>query len=199
MAAKGDSHYMKHARSIMADEPRDLPPDYPPASRIDFILKIINRYDTYITSTNAKASLIIAWNGVVIGAILLKYQEVINQFSSTPGMHALAASLLVICGITALVSNGLVFGVVFPFLTASRDGRGSLIYFGSVAKTDPQTYANEVRAASSAELIEDLAHQASTLATGLDKKMRRLQKSIWAIYLELVAIALLVILLVCNS
>lgn len=183
----------------MTDEPKTPQQDLPSASRIDFLLKIINRYDTYITSTNAKASLIIAWNGVVIGAILLKYQEIISQFSCVSKVPTLAGLLLVICGILALVSNGLIFGVVFPFLTASRDGRGSLIYFGSVAKTDPQEYVNAIQAASSGDLIKDLAHQASTLAVGLEMKMRRLQKSIWAIYAELVSIALLVILFACNA
>lgn len=183
----------------MADEPKASSQDFPLTSRIDFFLKIINRYDTYITSTNAKASLIIAWNGVVIGAILLKYQEIISQFSCASKGSTLAGILMVICGILALVSNGLIFGVVFPFLTASRDGRGSLIYFGSVAKIDPQEYASTIRAASSDDLIEDLAHQSATLAVGLEKKMRRLQKSIWAIYAELVSIALLVILFAFNT
>lgn len=183
----------------MTDEPKIQPQDISAPSRIDFLLKIINRYDAYITSTNAKASLIIAWNGVVIGAILLKYQEIISQFSCVSKVSTFAGLLLAICGIMALVSNGLIFGVVFPFLTSSRDGRGSLIYFGSVAKTDPQEYASAIQAASSVDLIEDLAHQASTLAVGLEMKMRRLQKSIWAIYAELISIALLVILFVCNT
>ncbi|MBI5656423.1 MAG: hypothetical protein HZC44_06220 [Geobacter sp.] len=183
----------------MVDEPKIPQQDLPSASQIDFLFKIISRYDTYITSTNAKASLIIAWNGVVIGAILLKYQEIISQFSCVSKVSTLAGLLLVICGILALVSNGLIFGVVFPFLTASReDGRGSLIYFGSVAKTDPQEYTSSIQAVSSSDLIEELAQQASTLAVGLEKKMRRLQKSIWAIYGELVSIALLVILFACN-
>lgn len=179
----------------MAEEPQDLSS----LNRIEFLIKIIGRYDTYITSTNAKASLIIAWNGVVIGAILLKYQEIISQFSCLSWLSTLASILLVLCGILALLSNGLIFNVIFPFLTASRDGRGSLIFFGSVAKTEAQEYANSIQAASSNDLIEDLAQQTSTLAIGLDKKMRRLQQSIWAIYAELVSIALLIILLSCNA
>jgi hypothetical protein len=109
------------------------------------------------------------------------------------------ATLLAICGISALVSNGLVFGVVFPFLTASRDDKGSLIYFGSVAKTDHLEYLKAIQGASTDDLIEDLAQQASTLAVGLDAKMRHLQKSITAIYVELCAIALLVLLIACYA
>jgi len=172
--------------------------DYPPASKIDLLIKIINRYDTYITSTNAKASLIIAWNGVVVGSILLKYQEIINQFSRMPKALCVAPILLVVCGVLALVSNGLILGIIFPFLKPSRDGRGSLIYFGSVAQTDHKEYLKSVSNASVDDLIEDLAQQASTLAIGLNGKMLRLQKSIWVIYLELVVIALLLTLYLCK-
>lgn len=152
----------------------------------------------YITSTNAKASLVIAWNGVVIGSILLKYQEIINQFSCMSKMSIIVPSLLAICGIMALLSNALIFGVIFPFLAPSLDGRGSIIYFGSVAKTASQDYLKAVQTASADDIIEDLAQQASTLASGLDAKMRRLQKSIWAIYAELAVIAILLVLYACN-
>ena len=112
----------------MADGTDKQPQEYPPASRIDLLMKIINRYDTYITSTNAKASLVIAWNGAVIGSILLKYQEIISQFSCMCKLSAVLPILLVMCGLLALISTGLIFGVVFPFLTSSRGGKDSLIF-----------------------------------------------------------------------
>lgn len=172
--------------------------DFSNTSRIDLLVKIINRYDTYITSTNAKASLIIAWNGVVIGSILLKYQEIINQFSCMSKVFIFVPPLLVICGIIALLSNAIIFGVIFPFLTPNLDGGVSIIYFGSVAKTASQDYLKAVQTTSVDVIIEDLAQQASTLATGLDAKMRRLQKSIWAIYAELAVIAILLVLYACS-
>jgi len=182
----------------MADEKDKVPEDYPSTSRVDLLIKIINRYDTYITTTNAKASLIIAWNGVVIGSILLKYREIISQFSSVCKISAAVSILLVSCGVFALISIGLIFGVVFPFLTPSRNGKNSLIFFGSVAKTDPIKYVNAMQLVSSKELIDDLANQASVLAVGLNSKMKRLQLSIWAIYAELLIIALMLILYAFN-
>lgn len=168
--------------------------EYSPSSRIDLLIKIINRYDTYITSTNAKASLVIAWNGVVIGSIILKCREIVEQFSSTCTASWLITPSLIICGFLALASNWLIFSVVFPFLTASRDDRGSLIFFGSVAKTEPQEYSKAIQSVSAVDLIEDLAHQASTLAVGLNNKMRRLQWSIRCLCGQLVMIGLLLIL-----
>jgi hypothetical protein len=170
--------------------------DYLLSSRVDLLVKIINRYDTYIVSTNTKASLIIAWNGIVVGSILLKYPEVIGQFSSMNILSALVPVLLVYCGLFAILSTGLIFGVIFPFLTPSRDGNASLIFFGSVADMKKEEYFIAMQSVPVTKLIDDLAGQASVLAFSLKSKMKRLQRSIWAIYAELTIIAILLILYV---
>lgn len=171
---------------------------YPLSSRVELLVKIINRYDTYIVSTNAKASLIIAWNGVVIGAIVLKYCEILSQFPCTGTLSTIIPILLVLCGIFALLSTGMIFGVVFPFLSPSHDGKASLIFFGSVAKMKPEEYLNAMYSLSIYDLIVDLAGQASILAFALKLKMKRLQISIWAIYAELTLIAIMLILYLLN-
>ena len=182
----------------MTDEANKQAEEYSPSSRIDLLIKVINRYDTYITSTNAKASLVIAWNGVLIGSIILKYQEIISQFSCMCMLSSTISILLVMCGLFALLSTGLIFGVVFPFLVPSNSEKGSLIFFGSVAKLKPHAYIDAMSSVSSKELVDDLANQASVLAVGLNAKMRRLQQSIWAIYAELLMIALMLILYAFN-
>ncbi|WP_318557313.1 Pycsar system effector family protein [Geobacter anodireducens] len=178
------------------NEPKNPASDYSLSSRVDLLVKIINRYDTYIVSTNTKASLFIAWNGIVIGSILLKYQEILEQFSCMNRLSAIVPVLLVFCGLFALLSTGLIFGVVFPFLTPSREGKASLIFFGSVADMKTDEYVNAMQSVSVDNLIVDLAGQASVLAFGLNKKMKRLQRGIWAIYAELTIIAILLILYV---
>lgn len=172
--------------------------DYSSSSRVDLLVKIINRYDTYIVSTNTKASLIIAWNGVVIGSILLKYQEILGQFSCMNRLSGFIPVLLIFCGVFALLSTGMIFGVVFPFLAPSRDGKTSLIFFGSVADMKPEEYVTAMQSISVNDLIADLAGQASVLAFGLKSKMERLQRSIWAVYAELTIIAILLILYLLN-
>ncbi|MEN6488899.1 MAG: Pycsar system effector family protein [Smithella sp.] len=172
--------------------------DYSSSARVDILLKIINRYDTYIISTNTKASLIIAWNGVIIGSILMKHQEILGQFSCMNRLSEFIPVLLVFCGVFALLSTGLIFGVVFPFLAPSRDGKASLIFFGSVADMKPEDYVAAMQSTSVNDLIADLARQASVLAFGLKSKMERLQKSIRAIYAELVIIAIMLIIYTLN-
>ena len=53
---------------------------------LELLLKKISRYDFYINSTNAKASIIIAWNGIIIGTIFLKYNSIIAILQAGMGL-----------------------------------------------------------------------------------------------------------------
>jgi len=177
------------APSSATSENKPLPMEQ--SACIDLLLKIITRYDTYIISTNAKASLIIAWNGVVIGSILLKYQDILGNFSILSPAYVWVKLIMVACGACAAISTAIIFTVVFPFLKPTRDGSKSLIFFGSVAAIPSSEYLTEVKMASALTFLEDLAAQASVLALGLDKKMRHLQYSINAIFIELALVFVL--------
>ncbi len=48
--------------------------------KFELIKKNIDRFDHYIGTTNAKSSIILAFNGIIIGAILLKYDIFIKLF-----------------------------------------------------------------------------------------------------------------------
>lgn len=48
--------------------------------KMEFLFKAISRYDFYINATNAKASLILVWNGIVIGTVLLKFDTILSLF-----------------------------------------------------------------------------------------------------------------------
>jgi hypothetical protein len=169
--------------------------------KIDFLFKVINRFDFYINSTNTKASLIIAWNGVLIGAVLLKYGDILNVFQSTAWAKATAIVFLSLVGICSLLSNLFVFGVVFPFLKpSSKDSPSkilqteSMLFFESVAAMGSNAYHQKIIDSHSAEVISDLTDQAVTLAKGLQDKMRLIRKSIFVIYFELLFILSLLLL-----
>src|SRR5947209_8017908 len=84
--------------------------------KIDYLFKIIGRYDFYINSTNTKASLVIAWNGVVIGTILLKFNDILVTYKSSHWAVITASVLLSLMGICSVISIALVFNVIFPFI-----------------------------------------------------------------------------------
>lgn len=168
--------------------------------RIDFLFKVIGRFDHYINSTNTKASIIIAWNGILIGAILLKFDDVLRLYQGAKWSVALASVLLSLIGICGLASIFIVFSVVFPFLEKTSQtptGRvlqsESMIFFGSVAAMGKDTYTARVKECTSSEILSDISDQAVILAIGLREKMERLRGSITAIKLSVVLIIALVV------
>lgn len=163
--------------------------------KIELIFKKILRYDFYVNSTNAKASLIIAWNGVVIGTILLKYNEIISLYANVKFAYYVATLFLLIIGFASVISIALVFQVVNPFLTAShnKDGK-SLFFFGSVAKLSFNEYKQKELESTYSDTLSDLIEQSYVISDGLNKKMNSLQKSIKAINYQLLFLLLLILL-----
>lgn len=169
--------------------------------QIDFLLKVINRFDFYLNSTNTKASLILAWNGIVIGTILLKFNDILSNFPPQHWVVSIATILVLLVGLCSLISNVLVFIVVSPFLKeTSKISTGkvltndSMLFFGSVAPMGAKAYYARIVGCSSEELLTDLADQAAILAQGLEHKMQLIRYSIVAIGCGLVLISGLIIL-----
>lgn len=153
--------------------------------KIDYLFKIINRFDFYINSTNTKASLIITWNGVLIGTVLLKYSEIVSVFQPIVWAKIIAITLLSLIGISSLISNLFVFSVIFPFLRpSSKTPTGevlqgeSMLFFGSVAAMGTESYYKQIVDSDVEEILADLADQAATIAQGLQGKMKLIRKSL---------------------
>lgn len=164
-------------------------------SKIAFIIDVIKRYDTYIISTNAKASLIIAFNSLIIGTVLLKF-SVIMSFYNFADKYVVGV-LLFLISFTSLLSLFFVFSVVYPYLNnKNTDGyqEDSLVFFGSVSKLESQDYLNRLNTCSTDDLVKDLTVQATILAKGLNSKMLGMRRSIIAITCSLIFILLIVIL-----
>lgn len=177
----------------MGNENRQLPIEE--KDNLDIILKKILRYDFYINSTNSKASLVIAWNGLVVGTVLLKYNEIISLYQNLYFAYAVKI-LLALIGFASVISIALVFQVVYPFLVPNQKKNAiqSLFFFGSVAKLSFEEYIERESNATYHSALSDLTEQAYVLATGLNKKMISLQRSIKAINYQLVFILFLLFL-----
>ncbi len=164
--------------------------------KVEFLFKKILRYDFYISSTNAKASIVIAWNGIVIGTILLKYDSILCLYLSKGWSYSIANVLLIIIAVASIISIALMMKVVNPFLlTGSINGNSkSLIFFGDVSKMSINEYLDKEINSSYDEIQSDAMRQAYILATSLNEKMMNMQQSIRAIYFGLLALFLLVLL-----
>jgi hypothetical protein len=174
-------------------------PNYGEDEKIDLLVKIINRFDFYINSTNTKASIIIAWNGVLIGTVLLKYSDVLSSFAEGTNLRYVSAFILFTIGAVAVGSNLIVLWVIFPFLKFSSDESDkdktfvdeSIFYFGSLAKLDAASYHTKIINISAEKILKDASDQAVTIAKGLDGKMWMLK---WSLTLIAVQLALLLVL-----
>lgn len=166
-----------------------------PKEAIEILLKAISRYDFYINSTNTKASLILGWNGVVIGTVLLKFDSLLSLYPKPPWVSVIAVALLLSLGLCSVLSIFLAFRVVNPFLTPgpSADTQ-SLFFFGSVAQMSVSNYSQGIKSLSSDILLSDLIQQSHVLAQGLKKKMDDTRKSVWAIYGSILCLILLLLL-----
>ncbi|MEA2097632.1 MAG: DUF5706 domain-containing protein [Patescibacteria group bacterium] len=146
-------------------------------NKINFLWKVITRFDHYINSTNTKASLVIAWNGIVIGTVLVKYEIIIKAFSENQCDQLIVAIGLGILCISSLISIFFVFGVVTPSIPKNKNQK-NLIYFGSVSTMDQQQYHSLLSESNDSSIITDLTLQATELATILEKKMEKTKISI---------------------
>lgn len=164
--------------------------------KISLLLDVIKRYDTYIVSTNAKASLIIAFNSLILGTVLLKFSDIVGFYTSA-NVKSFVGFLLVAITVSTLLSLFFVFRVVYPYFGGVADEKRqqtSLIYFGSVASMSDQEYLERLSKISLEQLVADLSVQITILATGLKDKMLKMRHSIWAITFTLVIIFVLVLL-----
>jgi hypothetical protein len=163
--------------------------------KIDFLFEVIKRYDTYIVSTNAKASLIIAFNSIILGIVLLHFSDII-KFYPEPNYTYIAAKILVAIVLLSLISLLFMFNVVYPFFGSGADEneqKDSLVFYGSVSKMDTQRYTDQIRKVSQEDLLADLSIQANILAKGLHGKMKSMRWSTRASSLVLVLIICLVL------
>lgn len=182
--------------SDMIDNKGGVPENMDADFKLVFIIDVIKRYDNYIISTNAKASLIIAFNSLILGIVLLKFGDIIS-FYNFSGIRVVVGLLLALISASSLLSLFFVFSVVYPYFGSKTDDenqQNSLVYFGSVSKINGQEYLNRLEIGSVEELIKDLTEQATILARGLNSKMLKMRYSIKAITFSLVFILFLVIL-----
>ena len=170
---------------------------FSPIEKIESLYKKISRFDFYINSTNAKSSIIIAWNGVVVGTVLLKYNEIAGFYLNPKCVFIVSIISLVLIATSSLISIYFAFQVIYPFLKERTENiksdSKSLLFFGSVANMSLDEYSRKELSSSYDEMLSDLIEQSHVLAFGLSEKMKNMQRSIRAINFQLILIFLLIV------
>lgn len=161
----------------------------------EFLWKVIQRYDTYVGSTNAKAAMLGTFNTFVVGAVVLKWHEVVALYGAHPKIGVGAGAVVLIAALASLYSLWRVFKVVHPFLDSSKKPGQyhSDIFFGHVAEHGcAEDYLRHVAKADEATTTHDLGAQAHALACGLRQKFNDMRLAVGAIlYVQLPALGVL--------
>jgi hypothetical protein len=90
------------------------------SEKVKFLENTISRFDLYIISTNNKASAIIAFNGILIGATFFKIGELVSLFTKYVCFQYGAFIVTSLIAIFSIISLVFAFRVVFPFLESGE-------------------------------------------------------------------------------
>jgi hypothetical protein len=162
-------------------------------NKLDFLWKVIARYDQYIQSTNAKAAALLAYSAIVVGGILLKSSDILTMFQNHPVASRLVAFCLAIAAIASVIVLWVTFFVILPFLKSPPKGN-SAIFFGDVANHETgKFYAEQISNLNEEAAVSDLAVQTHVIAGATIKKFRYMRFGMLAILgVQLPALAIIV-------
>lgn len=163
----------------------------------DLLWKVIQRYDYYIGTTNAKAAIIATFNTFVFGAIVIKWQDLLPLFGAHRNAAILAGCFLAVAAIASLVSLWAIFLVINPFVKSPKRPAQyhSVIFFSHVAEHEiPENYLTCVEQINEEALCKDLGLQAHSLALGVRDKFQKMKIAVGAIiFAQIPALAAMVI------
>lgn len=166
--------------------------------KAEFLFKVINRFDTYYTSINTKASVLLAFQVFIFASICSKYSEILPDYNKAKYLFIFITIILLLI---ALVSLGSVFSIIYtikPYLKSPNDKfeYSSNIFFGHIAYIQSSDfYENKVLKLSDGELVRDLSSQCYALAKGLNGKFKCFRTNCkWVLFLQLPLFLFLIIL-----
>ncbi|MEO1128487.1 MAG: Pycsar system effector family protein [Planctomycetota bacterium] len=149
------------------------------AAQTAFLWNTLCRIDGYVTSTNSKSAMLLAYETFLLGAFILKAGDFLTLINCD-WLQVLLGVLIGVFGVSCVVSLLLALSVVQPFLKSnSRPGQYySQIYFGDIADTaSSREFLELVRESDAASRLDDLAQQIHIVATAAHQKFGRLR---WA-------------------
>jgi hypothetical protein len=151
----------------------------------DSLWKVVHRYDTYFTSTNNKAAVLIAYDTFAVGAALLQFAN-LDAIAPAGCGWPRPVFFALVAGVTlsSLWSLFHVLAVIMPYTASNRKAAGyhSIVFWDDVAEhQSADDYVQQVKTYNEQQMQEDLARQAHVLASGLRQKFARFQRAIWVL------------------
>jgi hypothetical protein len=136
---------------------------------------LISRFDHYYDGVNNKGAFYIGLNTFVFGGICVGFLSLHDKVNTDFALWTLLLGLVVCNGLSIFFT----VLAIMPFLTDNHDKMAlpSLIYFGGIRKHEFGYFKEKFQKADAATLFEDLMQQIYCLATGLDKKHKKIKRA----------------------
>ena len=165
-------------------------------SKCDYLKFIIERFDHYYDAANSKGSFYIGLNTFILGGICVGYLSLFGKVNMTVAGWFLASSLMLFCFLS------IYFTVIalIPFLKDNGDPNASpsLLYFGGIARHQPQHFKEKIENLDENAIIADLTKQAHCLSLGLKRKYRNLKYAGWCIIAQFAILLPLLLIIFIN-
>lgn len=158
-------------------------------SKVDFLWKILLRYDSYYTSITQKGTVILAFNLFLFTGIITKYTEILPNYGQHPVTFYIIVVLLVIIAVSSLLSIFFTFKVISPYLKSPHEPTKYLsnIFFGHVSlHENPNNYHDIVKKMTEEQALEDLSKQTYILARGIHDKYHDIKYSAFIILFSII-------------
>lgn len=168
------------------------PANTPTQSSVDLLWRVLQRFDFYSSTTNARAPMVAAFNTFLIGGVIIKWQDVLNEYTGVSWARAAAGVLLALSAFGSILSLWYVFMSITPHGGALRwqrqdiaPGAGrSVVFFQQVGTFQSAAeYLSAVTSLNTDALSLEYASQAIGVARVLEEKFVQLRRGVQCVTL----------------
>ena len=144
-------------------------------NKISWQIEILKRYDSYLNSTNTKASLLLAFCAALIAMIAYNSSRIISM-SSNP-LYVICCSFLIVTTISLILISS-IYSINSIFPNVKTNNKKSLISFVDVCNYHADEYSDALFLTSDKEFLLDLCGQSNVLAKIANQKFELLAKAV---------------------
>jgi len=160
------------------------------AERVSFLETNLARQLAWVAAADSKTSFVFAVNTAMLGLLAAASPKAVSGWAIAPAIFAAFAAAL---GLASLVLLSL---AAFP---RTKGPKGSLVFFGGIAKREAGQFHTAACGVTVEAYVDDLCAQCHRNAEIADSKFAWVQRSLFALYLEVVPWCLAVYLLYARS
>lgn len=146
---------------------------------LELLWDLIRRNDSYIESTNTRATILVTFDTFVLGAIILNWRDILSTYSTHNVAEYSVIILLSITAIASLATLWKAFNVINPFPHLPNESVDYQSKFLLIAQPmEPENYLDHFQNLTEKELSQDLAKEVHSMSQALKDKFGNMKTAI---------------------